>query len=159
MHFTGLILISLLGSPDYRARDAAEDGLVAMGEQALPHLLLGARWDGDPEIRLRCSRIIDLIRHSALDRLLARHHPVPWIDALPLDYPDRESVISLYLGAATGHDGGPDYPRYRDATRVFMRDRLDAGVGYAELWQLLGRMVERAKMWTGSGWSDLQPPS
>ena len=61
-------LIRDLGNPSYEIRIAAENGIVELGESALPHLerFLGAD-GGNPEIRLRAARARQCIRWVALE--------------------------------------------------------------------------------------------
>lgn len=72
-------------------------------------------------------------------------YPMPWIDSLPKDHPDRAAIISKYLcraQATCGYEGAPDWPAYRYATCLWTRELLDSGKSRSEILKLMKVMRE-----------------
>lgn len=79
---------------------------------------------------------------------------MPWLDAIPLDYPDRWNTIHAYLsvpGADRYRVG--EYPGYRAATAIWLRDQLADGMSLGDAAALLARMRGRMPAWQGR-WTD-----
>lgn len=145
------ILITSLGDERWPVREAAHASLAQLGDLPLPFLDLASR-DPDPEIRWRAHRLIELRLDSVCRSFLARLPVVPWIDSLPLDYPERDELISRYLGPCSDRPSGPpDWPQHRAATRGMVRDLLLSGMDRGELQGLLDRMAARERLWDEAG--------
>lgn len=156
MHGLGslwLTLISLLGSDSWQTRESVTHFLATTSSgQVLSHYQTTA--DLDPEIRRRIEWIVADWRHCRLTQCCAeaethlrelRYAAWPWIDSLPADYPDRQEIIAAYLGAAVQaeHESrGPDWPAYRQATKLYVEDLLRGGRLTGEIRELLGQLVE-----------------
>jgi hypothetical protein len=141
-----------LGSDDWPTRERAGATLAALGPLAVPALQRAAR-SPDGEVRQRAVALLAQRRVSRVDRLTAAAFARlcaagfadwPWVDSLPRDYPGRDAVIGRYLrqareaGAACG---SPDFPEYRQATRLLVRDRFAGGATEADVATLLLRMA------------------
>ena len=125
-------LVCLLGNDDFQTRQVAQRQLETMGEVALGSLLRGKRSD-DLEIRVRATRVSDVIYGMGVREW-------PWIDSLAGCYPGRDTIISRYLARVDGWGLGPDWPQYREATRLMFRDLADFGVSKARRLELLEHM-------------------
>jgi hypothetical protein len=152
------LLIVMLGSPHFGTRQAADEALARMGDQALPVLLVYDR-DPDPELRRRVGRLIEARKPAMIERLLARHRQVPRIDALPMNYPQKWELINNRYGCYV--PDGPEGCCYdwqeplRQVTRELVTDLLYAGTSYSDVADLLERMAAReAKEWNGLSWQD-----
>jgi hypothetical protein len=165
-------LIDLLGSEDYATREFASAALCRLGESALADLGRAARRSDDAEVRRRAADAVASIRASLLERREAAvlaalgrsgYAAWPWMDSLPPDVPNRAEVVSEYLGRARAvglvQYVPPDWPAYREATRLYVRDLLAAGRDEREVVELLRQMVEgdarqcrgRNHRWAGTG--------
>jgi hypothetical protein len=156
---TTVILVSMLGSPQFATRQAASEGLARMGDGALPVLLL-YEGDGDPEVRRRVGQLIEARKPAMVERLVARH-PRLRVDALPLNHPNRWQLVDNYLASADWPDtveeqGDAEYAApYRGAVRLLIVDLLYNGTSYADVSRLLDCMAERqAREWNGNYWRD-----
>ena len=79
---------------------------------------------------------------------LAPTHEFPYLDALPLDYPNRLVVYGHFHGLVPNREWCcVDYPQDREASRLFLLDRLLQGGSSDQVWYLLGRLQGRHPMW------------
>lgn len=133
------VLIDRMGSEDFRTRQEAHGALEAATlchDGLLPIVAFASAAHRDPEVRHRCGQIVDAYYSKVLDGEL------PWIDMLPADHPSRQQTIDRYLRPTTdlaGFDGG-DWPRYRLATALLVRDLFDQGWRRSEVIVLIKRM-------------------
>jgi hypothetical protein len=165
-----------LGSEDWATREAASQTLAAFGPLASPALERAAKSD-DAEVRRRAAELLaelgvtraDRLTAAASARLCAAGFPDwPWVDSLPQDYPGRHGVISRYLGRAraAGLWGGPpDFPAYRQATYLLVRDQFEGGASESEVAALLRQMIagdaeqcRRNPSWRWAGVAAQQAP-
>lgn len=148
------LLIALLGHPDFATRERATSALSQAGIAAEPYLELAAQ-SPDPEVRWRATRLLVPIRLAWLERHLAERPAAPWLDALPLDYPNRAEVIHGFFGSepVTPHDAGP-HREYRAATRAYLRFLVADGASRAFVVELLRRMDARCPAWQENRWTD-----
>lgn len=135
------ILCASLGSPHHATRHAATVALERMGERALPTLTLHAN-SSSPEVRHRASSL--LARHAPVDELemlLARHWPLPIIEAAPDETPWKCTIVNSYFWKAfkttKNHDDTST------ATALWIRDMAAQGVPLDCLDCLLVRMKAR----------------
>lgn len=151
------ILILLLGSPSFEAREQAQAALCEMGGFALPYVQAHQRHP-DPEIACRCSRVEEAIGAQWLADLIASSTRMPWIDALPLDHPNRKDLISHYLARSRKLIILPiqnPWPNWRLATALYLRD-LPA----TEAEDLLERMPrDQYYAWSGAEYRLVRPAS
>lgn len=94
MHALVLLLIApdvdRLGSPDWPAREAAQERLSAWGIVALPSIADAARTSECPETRDRCRRLLTPWRSLAADLAAARLLCDPW----PMDVPELVAAFN-----------------------------------------------------------------
>lgn len=145
-------LLSLLGHEDYATREKASEALARAGLAAEPVLLVGSRCP-DAEVKARCRALLARLARERLDADLASlraglagkgYDAWPWIDSLPPE--NRPWAVSHYLACSTAPvRGAPDWPEYREATRLWVQDSLAAGEPKAVLEALLAEMVERER--------------
>lgn len=139
-------LLRALGDDDYYTRESATLALEklvlaeATAKTTLPAVRAATK-DPDPEVARRAEGVIGVY----LNVRPTNYPAMPWIDSLPLDYPDRQEIIGKYL--AYGRDvcgcgRAPDWHEYRVATVYFIRDLMGEGLSRAEAIQLLDRLVE-----------------
>ena len=71
----------------------------------------------DPEIKQRSAMLLDAWRQDCM---------VPYIDALPYSYPNRDALIYKFVKLAESmgfaRKVGRDWPAYREATRLWLLD-------------------------------------
>ena len=111
-----VFLFSLLGHPDYSVRDKV----------IVPYhfAVLGVRHP-DLEIRYRCWSSYKTRQREAVQELIAGNRPLPYIDSLPLNHPDRWQVVYGHLNDVGAY---PDpcwqrespYGSYRLATEIYL---------------------------------------
>ena len=147
--------VPLLGHPQWRVREAAAHALKAAflaDEERLLPLVRAAAGHEDAEVADRAAGVLALYY-----RVLPTGYPVlPWLDSLPPDYPDRAAVVSRYVGRAGWGcwPAAPDFPAYREATRLYVRDLFAAGKTKAEVRGILDGMVpgDRLQVARNPGW-------
>lgn len=95
-----------------------------------------------------------------LTLLLTPQAELPFIDALPLDYPNRRAAIDHYVMLAQQMPApgpGCTYPYYREATRFLLVDMLLQGHPADEVLYMLGRLWGRHPLWqtwlSPEGWA------
>lgn len=92
-----IVLLLLLGHPNYTMRQAAHDGLVELAE---PLHLLPFLDHPDPEVRWRADLLIMQTGWKELRRFLASLQSMPFIDADP-DW--QRQGLQIYLSRAFAH--------------------------------------------------------
>lgn len=148
-------VVPLLGHPRWRVRESAAHALTAAflaDEERLLPLVRAAAADPDPEVADRAAGFLALYH-----RLLPTGYPVlPWLDSLPPHYEDRQGIISKYMSQVGWGcwAGAPDFPAYREATRLFVADLFAAGKTKAEVRRVLDGMVpgDRLQVARNPGW-------
>jgi hypothetical protein len=53
-----------------------------------------------------------------------RYRRVPWLDVLPQDYPGRDAILRKYVPLAGPGHAGTEWANYREATVLFLADRM-----------------------------------
>jgi hypothetical protein len=139
------ILLSLLGDPRFPVRQAAEAALESPAYCCCLPLIEAAARSPDPEVAFRAGRLAELHRTALIDGWLAAQKPLPWIDSLPYDYPDRDTIVSTWLQPSGSGDG--DWPAWRSATGDWLRSRIMAGANWAEMAGVLAVMRARCEFW------------
>jgi hypothetical protein len=145
------MLLVLLGHPSFSVREAAHAQLARLAPLIWPML---AAWENadDPEIAAHCRALVDqhwrslpLTEKQSIAAQLrpAGWQKLPWLSSLPEwnhYYLDR--AMSGGFGA-----GGPDWPGYREATRLWLLDMVAAGYTPRELLPLLEAMANGDREW------------
>ena len=145
------ILIALLGSPSFATREAATEALAAQ-YPALPHLQAAAR-SPDPEVAFRAGRLVERHRAVLADAWIARQGKLPWMDSMPRDSADITDLVSHYVElarprvAVDNNHSGPDWPAYREATRLWLWARIVDGDSPEALVGVLAAMRVRCDRW------------
>jgi len=93
------------------------------------------RQTDDAEISARCRRLLERYYQAKP----STYHRLPWIDMLPAG---TREIQTQYLGLAGFWCNGCDWPNYREATRLFCRDLLEAGVKKELVIRMLDSMVK-----------------
>jgi hypothetical protein len=164
--------IALLGDDSFRVREAADQELRKMGWPALKGVYLASQTSPDPEIRLRASRIYQRYFYIASDD---KDTPIPsiWFIDEKLRYPKgfkletskNERVGSVckildvpdlakdfYDQAATRNEKNPtgySQETYaKEATMLYMRQRLLKGEKHEDLKKILNEAVINSKKYT-----------
>lgn len=131
-----------LGNKQWRLRENATLKLIKMDEKALPFVKHYLEVTECPESAERCSRIIGAFYRSLKP---TTYKAIPWIDALPENYPKRTEIISKYMDgmdrSAPASDNPWEYAGYRMATRLYVIDLHKGGMNKAEIVKLLDSMV------------------
>lgn len=144
-------LVTDLGHEDFYRREAATQALAALGPISYP--LLDLALDGsDAEVVARSRRLLRNAWLQCSDPLVmpTSYSQLPCIDSLPEDYPERPWVIDSYLRIARGRiraTGNPEWPDYREATRIWVRDQVIAGNRPHTVRQTLDQMAVREQVW------------
>lgn len=153
------VLLLQLDSPRFTERERAMQGLEAMGQRAVP-VLLAARQTATTDGAQRMGLLLERRRSERFYAVLSQYKAgLPWLDALPLDFPHRFGIIDAYVYGweDEGHPG--PYPSYRGGTQRFMIDLNEAGVPSTEIAELLAKMKARCPAWRNGRWTDLPPPT
>jgi hypothetical protein len=149
-----LLLISQLGSDDFTARERAYKRLNDLLPVAASYLY-SAQSHRDPEVAARSTKLYRHWAWQVAETIRPSKWPeLPWIDSLPYSYPDRYQVIGGYLGAVNccvgdsqGSGGPPTWPKYREATKLFVYKQLLDGRTIPEIVAILDAMVDHEKGW------------
>ena len=143
-------LIALLGSQSFQLREAASQALAQLDWLAAAQIEQ-ATLSRDPEVAWRAERLASKYRLRWLDHVIAQAAPLPWLDALPRSFPDRDLVVGSFLGVpCLSQEPGP-YPQYRAATRAWLQHEVCRGMARQEILRLLQVMAERCKYWERYG--------
>lgn len=148
------VLLSQLGSDDFKTRELAHKKLEQLFPVAVPYLYQ-AQSCRDPEIAARTSKLYKQWAWQMADTIRPTHWPyLPWIDSLPYTYPERYPTINGYLGAVghcpgtqSGQSDAPSWTKYRAATKLFVYKMLVDGKQVNEVRAVLDTMVDYEKGW------------
>jgi hypothetical protein len=150
--------VDQLGDRSFRRRAAASHRLAACGRLAVPHLQR-AENHADPEIARRVAVLLgpyaDEIADGKSREFLPTNWPRrPWISLY--DY-----SISTYLSQAretVKKTGAPDWPEYREATRLWVRSALLQRRPHGEIQSELDRMATEERWWIIQHGANYNPP-
>lgn len=176
-----ITLVLLLGSPNFRTREAANFQLELAGLQALPYVSFGIK-SKDPEVITRCirlrksiknieyrqfnlytSRILESLENgkspnsdTLADRLLCEFKEIPWMDAFPYQYECRSAIIektmSVVLRSGLVTEAKPgDFTSFRVGTRFFVSAMFDVGISEKVIRKIVKHMENICKVWNGHG--------
>jgi hypothetical protein len=141
-----LILIALLGHDRFPVRESAHAHLARLvaRDLAVDHLLEA---EDNPclEIATRARHLLGPWFERHADELVQLYLPAgwsgfPWIDSLPAEWPGRFEIVCELRGraiAAGFKACAPEWPCYREATRLWLRDLVAARQPVAELLEVL----------------------
>ena len=148
MKWASLLLALLLGNQSFPVREASELALRGLGILVWP--VLERMQTTDPEVRLRVERLLLVQRTAWLERHLAARSPLPWLDALPRDWPGRQELVDDYVVHDHNEADGDYHDRiaYREATRQFLRDRVAGGMTPRQVLDLVASMERRYSLWS-----------
>jgi len=138
--------VERLGHRDYRVRAAAQRALASWGRLALPALERAAQSHPSAEVRARCACLLRPYAYELADRdsravLPSRWPRLPWID------PGCIGGSHHFFGAATPGDAAPDWPRWREATRLWVRSQLLQRRPRAEIVRTLDELAGAERDW------------
>lgn len=148
------LLLALLSSPDWTLRENVGSHL----QKCPDHVLRLCELSSDPEVKWRVSSILEQMRVQECKALIAASQPVPWIDALPPDYPNRAEVIQTFLQLARdmnieSTDGPPHWKTYRFAMEVYLYT-----LPPEEVRKILA-ITPKDRWWGGTDWVIAPKPS
>ncbi len=139
-------VIAKMGHEKQAIRNKASQDAAEFGFRSLRLLEWHSLNDPDPEIRIRCRRLISqyyVIWHSHKD-----FPHMPWLDSLPKNFYDRNKIIDYYTVITRQWDASqPGWPEYRHATGLFCRDLLTFGVPKKIIVDILDKMTVVEKIW------------
>lgn len=138
------ILVAMLSSPDWSVRELGSNLLDASPK----FIAVALSQSDDLEVKYRAVKSLDSRRIEAIRRLIDANRPLPWIDALPPEWPSRKEIIDEFLGQ-TGSmswtwDNHPGWPRYRWAMELYLYT-----LPLSEVKQVLS-VCPRDKYWNGT---------
>ncbi len=160
-----VVFIAQLASPQYREREQANQNLRKMGVLAVPYLQ-SAQQHKNPEIAIRSTFLLTTFYRAHADRLASQASPtdwphIPWLDMLPQDHPNRDSVVSYYLNRAQqkiGRHGSPTWQDYRLATQMYIHQMFINGHSPQSVQTLLNQMAEAERKWILANGQRYNPP-
>ena len=138
------LLLALLCSPDWAVRERTSSYL----DQYPTLVLTVLSMSDDPECSHRASTSLCVKLAKEKVAYINSHRPIPWIDALPLDYPDRNNIISEFLDTARDFEfeHNNNWYNYRVAMELYLLT-----LPLEEVKQLL-RATPKDRYWGGTGW-------
>lgn len=159
------ILVVEMGSPSFRQRERAAVALDRLMPLSVPYLE-PAEAVGDPEIELRAYELISKHYESTAEQKAANTLPpnysrLPWLDQLPMEYPNRREVISHYLAEAhkrIGRKGPNGWEDYRLATQLYLRQLYSRRHTSYQVGPLLERMRDQEIEWIARNGKRYSPP-
>ena len=146
-----LVLLTLLGHPSFTVREAAHAELARLAPLIWP-LLAACEDAADPEIAAHCRSLVgqqwpklSITERQAIVSTLrpAGWEKLPWLSSLQhwnSGYLDRASSAGFPNGA-------PDWPAFREATRLWLLDMAEAGYTPRQLQPLLETMADGEREW------------
>lgn len=147
------LLMVLLASPDFSMRENVSHVLKDVPE----HVLYLLTFSPDPECRWRATVALNGRQAQARWEYIQSQRPIPWIDALPPDYPDRCNIISEFLATTREQfpkvdvsDSGQTWPSYRIAMELYLQT-----LPLMEVKRIL-TVTPKNSYWGACGW--ITPP-
>ncbi len=148
---TYAFLIAPLGDERFSVRRDAHEHLKermqSLGGVSILPYIRSASAHPDLEIARRSQSILSCfydVRPSA-------YPAIPYIDMLPANYPDRQGVIDFTLSRSrigvTYWTADSDWPEWRAATRLLIKDLVDRGCPRSCIVAWLDIMVEEEKQY------------
>ena len=148
------VQIEKMGDDKQSIRNAANKELVKMDERAIVQALIAKDNHKDPEIRVRCRRLVAKQINSV------ELESYPWVDCLPKYFPDREQVIERYYKELNHEDQdnyAADHLRY--ATQMLVRSLVEKGWKRGEIKKILDDMKANEDQWMNyAGTRNCYPP-
>jgi hypothetical protein len=150
--------VDQLGHRSYQRRAEAHHVLAACGRLAIPYLERAER-RGDPEVARRAAILLERYADEMVDR---RSRAI-----LPTNWPRRpwlalyDGSVTHYLSQARTHvkaTGAPDWPEYREATRLWVRSLLLQRRPVEEILNELDRMATEERWWILQNGANYNPP-
>lgn len=149
------ILFVQLGNPDFNVREVSHSRLGCVD----PGVLLILRDYPDPEVQRRVAQTLEGHRVAAVRKVIEASRPVPWIDALGPDHPERYNTIYSFLDAVRGcptdvcnAPPGDQWPSYRLAMELYLLTLT------AKEARILLEVTPKDRYWGGQGWIIPTPP-
>ena len=150
--------VDQLGDRSYRRRDSAQHHLAACGRLAVPHLQR-AEYHPDPEIARRAAILLGPYADEIADQRANGFMPTdwprrPWISLY-------DCSVSTYLSRAREAiktTGAPDWPEYREATRLWVRSALLQRRPAEEIQSEIDRMATEERWWIIQNGANYNPP-
>lgn len=153
------LLITALGSPHYRERDAAYHALAKMKRAALPFLERAAYTSASPEVRIRCQRLMVPYEEEIAERISYTVLPTSWPRRPWIYLYDGTSDHYLTQARAAGvKNGPPDWSTYREATRLWIRSQLIQRRPIEEITSDLDWMAGEERAWILQNGHKYLPP-
>lgn len=134
-------MILMTASPSFQDREAASAYLKST-PMAWPICFQVSAMKGvDAEMAARCSQV-SAWRDVWLESRFAMCKPTSWPIMPPVDYLG-ELDWQPYLNRAGGYDSRPYWQSYREATELWIRDKLMCNVSVKEIIVILDNAAER----------------
>lgn len=153
-------LVSRLGHPSWRTREAAHKSLAALGRLAVPSLEAAAASHPSAETRSRCLCLLRPFCAELADRDSYAVLPTSWPRRPWLNLYD--SPITHYLASARGlltvPAGAPDWAEYREGTRLWVASQLLQRRPLAEIIATLDRLAAAERAWIEANGRNYRPP-
>lgn len=153
-------LIPSLGDRTFKRREAAHIALGRLGEAARP-ALDAAAGHPDPEVQRRAQLLqrpewVEQIADDKSRRILPRRFPrLPWID---MNVVGEGAFTHYLLAAKTPTTGQPDWPEYREATRLYVRGLILQKRPRREILDTLDQLAEVEVAWIRANGKAYTPP-
>jgi len=152
------LTVEQLGDRSYRRRDAAHHALASCKRLAVPHLQR-AEGHPNPEVARRAAILLEPYADAIADN---RSHAI-----MPTSWPRRpwlslyDCPVTPYLAQARTQvktSGAPDWPDYREATRLWVRSMLLQRRPVEEIRNQLDRMASEERWWILQNGANYNPP-
>lgn len=150
--------VDQLGHRCYRRRADAQQFLAAYGRLAIPYLERAEK-HADPEVARRAAILLDRYTEEIMDRRSRTIMPTSWPRRPWLTLYDGS--VTHYLSEARTHvkaTGAPDWPEYREATRLWIRSLLLQRRPVEEIRNELDRMATEERWWILQNGANYRPP-
>jgi hypothetical protein len=150
--------VEQLGDRSYRRREAAHHTIAQLGRLAVPYLQR-AQSSPNPEIARRATLLLGPYDAEIADQHSHELMPTEWPRRPWLFLPD--TALGYYLSLAQGamaKTGPPDWPEYREATRLWVRGMLLQRRPREEIRSELDRMAVEERGWIVQNGANYNPP-
>jgi hypothetical protein len=147
-----------LGDRSYRRRDAAHQALASCKRLAVPYLQR-AEQHPNPEVARRVAILLEPYAEEIADTHSHAIKPTNWPRRPWLSLYD--CPVTHYLAQAREHikaTGAPDWPEYREATRLWVRSLLLQRRPVEEIQSELDRMATEERWWILQNGANYNPP-